>query len=294
MKAGRVLGQKFYTVMLPYQGYWPEVHEIRYEPSEDEHGAEVRLHCLRGALWRSLTPGAGRFERTDVEMGEGRHPVPLKNILSIENTFFEAYGPAAYEKYRACGIRVTHLVLERDGEVLADYLATFGYSDRVPQLITFGDTSDASRFTGYSFVPPLDIPHAGTVDAAKHPETLPAPAKEVDARRQLSDEDLRRLFDETLARVKDRPVLWNQVVEAHAKDLVAGPIRELARLNVQPGDVLLVKLGDPATGWIPGPEAEARILELLKAADLSVPAIVWNYAIDVSSIRPPKEGVVGR
>ena len=47
------------------------------------------------------------------------------------------------------------------------------------------------------------------------------------------------------------------------------------------GPIKVAKLGDPATGWIPGPEQEKRLLQLLAEAELDVNAwLVYHYGIN--------------
>lgn len=65
----------------------------------------------------------------------------------------------------------------------------------------------------------------------------------------------------------------------------------LEKLELKPGDVVVLKLGDSALGWIPGPESEARILELFSEAfkiagiDDKVSAVIWNYALQTEVLR---------
>lgn len=66
------------------------------------------------------------------------------------------------------------------------------------------------------------------------------------------------------------------------------------KLELKPGDVVLVKLGDPMTGWIPPPESEVRALELFTAAFKNnnianeVCAVIWNYGLNVEVLAPKK------
>jgi hypothetical protein len=47
------------------------------------------------------------------------------------------------------------------------------------------------------------------------------------------------------------------------------------------GPIKVAKLGDPATGWIPGPEQEKRLLQLLAECELDVNAwLVYHYGIN--------------
>ena len=46
----------------------------------------------------------------------------------------------------------------------------------------------------------------------------------------------------------------------------ADVIESISLLPIKKGDILVVKLGDKNTGWIPGPEAEQRAIELFSDA----------------------------
>ena len=61
---------------------------------------------------------------------------------------------------------------------------------------------------------------------------------------------------------------------------------ELVKLSVQPGDILHVKLGDPAISWVPGPETEAEMLRVFsEAVEGRVPVVVTPYTAN-AFVRP--------
>ena len=68
-------------------------------------------------------------------------------------------------------------------------------------------------------------------------------------------------------------------------------IHAIQKLELKPGDVLFVKLGDPATGWIPSQEHADRFGELLRQAfeEAGVPnkvcVVLWDYAADAAVVR---------
>jgi small ligand-binding sensory domain FIST len=73
-------------------------------------------------------------------------------------------------------------------------------------------------------------------------------------------------------------------------------VHQVEKLRLEPGDLLLVKMGDPQTGWIPAPENVERLQDLLTEAfdragvDAKVSAVLWNYAIETKVIHAaPKE-----
>lgn len=65
---------------------------------------------------------------------------------------------------------------------------------------------------------------------------------------------------------------------------------EVVKLELKPGDALILKLGDRATGWIPDATQELRTLwlveQLLKELKLDVPVMVHHYGFDVEVVRP--------
>jgi hypothetical protein len=75
----------------------------------------------------------------------------------------------------------------------------------------------------------------------------------------------------------------------HLRELIAKSpafITEIVKLDVKPGDVLIAKLGDPNTGWIPGPEHEEKLLELFKEAtiDLGASCFVYHYGVQFEKL----------
>ena len=59
----------------------------------------------------------------------------------------------------------------------------------------------------------------------------------------------------------------------------------LATARRHAGPLKVAKIGDPATGYIPGPEHEQRLLELLAQAELDVNAwLVYNYAVSFEMV----------
>lgn len=62
----------------------------------------------------------------------------------------------------------------------------------------------------------------------------------------------------------------------------------VTKYKLDPHEVLVVKLGDPACGYIPSPEVEARVLEMfeavLKGAGIPNQVLVYNYAIDLTQV----------
>jgi hypothetical protein len=61
------------------------------------------------------------------------------------------------------------------------------------------------------------------------------------------------------------------------------------KLSVEPGDVLIAKLGDPKTGWIPGPDDEDRFLGLFKQAVADggfpdVTCLVYHYGVQFEKL----------
>ena len=64
---------------------------------------------------------------------------------------------------------------------------------------------------------------------------------------------------------------------------------EIEKLQLKPGDAHIVKLGDRATGWMPGPEQEdhAKRLfsELIGAMKLDVPVLVYHYGVELETIQ---------
>ena len=79
-------------------------------------------------------------------------------------------------------------------------------------------------------------------------------------------------------------------------------VESLQRLDVKDGDIVLVRIGDPETGWIPGKEHEDRARELFEQAfkDSGVKAtvIVYHYAVSIETIRADlakdDSGVIGK
>lgn len=80
-----------------------------------------------------------------------------------------------------------------------------------------------------------------------------------------------------------------EVVEALSRIHATVLASQIQRLELKDGDALIVKLGDPNTGWIPGAEAEKYVLglvtELLAAMKVNAPALVYHYGIDLSVIK---------
>lgn len=64
---------------------------------------------------------------------------------------------------------------------------------------------------------------------------------------------------------------------------------EIEKLSLKPGDALIVKLGDRAAGWIPGPEQEdnAKRLfgELMTQMKLDIPVLVYHYGVELETIQ---------
>lgn len=62
------------------------------------------------------------------------------------------------------------------------------------------------------------------------------------------------------------------------------------KLELREGDVLLVKLGDPAMGWIPAPEASTEVAELFRKAfeqagvSNRVSVVLYNYALSAEVV----------
>ena len=75
---------------------------------------------------------------------------------------------------------------------------------------------------------------------------------------------------------------------------------DLMRMDLREGSVVIAKLGDPSTGWIPPPEVEKKFMEVWEAAMKErgltgkVTCIVWSYAIDFQILQTkPQETVLG-
>ena len=62
---------------------------------------------------------------------------------------------------------------------------------------------------------------------------------------------------------------------------------ELQRVDLKPDEFLMVKIGDRATGWIPDPSHEQRLLELLAQVALEVPSaspyLVYHYGVEAAA-----------
>ena len=66
-------------------------------------------------------------------------------------------------------------------------------------------------------------------------------------------------------------------------------VYSLEKLDLAPDDTVLVKMGDPETGWIPSDEAQQRLEELMKIAIPHIPPaniLVWNYGVQVTKLSP--------
>lgn len=62
-------------------------------------------------------------------------------------------------------------------------------------------------------------------------------------------------------------------------------VHAVQKLDIRPGDTLLVKLGDPAHGWVPSAEQERHVLELIEALTPEVRALVYNWSIEAATLR---------
>lgn len=74
-------------------------------------------------------------------------------------------------------------------------------------------------------------------------------------------------------------------------------LHTLEKLDLKEGDILVAKLGDPELGWIPGPEHESKIFDLLSQAiehtkTKGVSLLLWNYALDLDIIHPRQGDIV--
>lgn len=73
-----------------------------------------------------------------------------------------------------------------------------------------------------------------------------------------------------------------------ARDVVAKAAVEIAKIKLEPGDVLVLKLGDAACGWIPEVAAGERVAELFRTAlkDVGVnnPIVTWNYGLAIEKV----------
>ena len=130
---GKVISYDSYLLMLPYRGYWPQVHEVRYTPTEDERGKPPSIGFLDG-IWarylpfRQVPKDAPRAELPWRHFGapEGSptllRQVPLRDILALEDAFFTVMGLSYYEKHATVQLQVVRLILDAGGEVLAEYL----------------------------------------------------------------------------------------------------------------------------------------------------------------------------
>lgn len=76
----------------------------------------------------------------------------------------------------------------------------------------------------------------------------------------------------------------------HLADMQVGLIRsQLEKLQLKDGDGLVVKLGDPTIGWIPGPEQQDRMLKLVTTwvseLGYDVPVLVYHYGAEFEVLR---------
>jgi hypothetical protein len=75
-------------------------------------------------------------------------------------------------------------------------------------------------------------------------------------------------------------------------------ISEVALIRPEPGDVVIVKLGDRSTGWIPDPAYEARVRELIEACCVENPRLkevsfLITHAFTEFSVLRLRPGAVG-
>lgn len=68
---------------------------------------------------------------------------------------------------------------------------------------------------------------------------------------------------------------------------------EIARLDIKPGDILHVKLGDPATGWIPNPQDVDEVLDRFRTVlPDGACAVATHYAAKVRVLHAAPGDVV--
>ena len=92
------------------------------------------------------------------------------------------------------------------------------------------------------------------------------------------------------------PAIKALIDAVQAVDTTALVADSIQKLELKPGDVVFVKLGDPATGWIPGQESVDRLKSLFELAldqagvNNKVSVVLWNYAANVEVVHEtPKE-----
>lgn len=64
---------------------------------------------------------------------------------------------------------------------------------------------------------------------------------------------------------------------------------EVQKLKLEPGEVLVLKLGDRKMGWIPAPDQEVHIGKIFNQALDSIgadnPVVVYHYGLEISTIK---------
>lgn len=113
-----------YTLMFPYAAFWPTVYELHYEPTPEEFGQEPKLYSVRGGFGQYIIPARIPKDaiRSTVDVGGAPRELPLKSIIDLERRTFGAFGPDFYDKNPSTGIDMLYLIIERNGERLAEYL----------------------------------------------------------------------------------------------------------------------------------------------------------------------------
>ena len=96
-----------------------------------------------------------------------------------------------------------------------------------------------------------------------------------------------------LAQAEMNPNAWLIYDHKEDKDEKQAVVHALQKVELKEGDILVVKLGDPSSGWIPSPQDEKRILELMgqvlteRGLENKVSCLVYHYGIDFVVVTPP-------
>lgn len=117
MLKGKINAFEVYTLMLPYAGYWPQVHELHYEPTPEEFGKSPCLFYFRSGYRGQIMPCAlpKNVPRTTIRVDGKERTIPLKTIVDLEAMIFNAFGPDYYNQNTARSCDVFYLVLEQKG-----------------------------------------------------------------------------------------------------------------------------------------------------------------------------------
>ena len=101
------------------------------------------------------------------------------------------------------------------------------------------------------------------------------------------------MFDQTINTIDEVFGAFAKANEEIRSLIAKSPVfvDAIEKLDIKPGDVLIAKLGDPASGWIPGPEHEEHILKLFKEAvldrEIDATCLVYNYAVKFEKLSAP-------